>query len=137
LSGYCWVWFSKSFYNCTKVLWMSMDNWALSNIGSVMVLKILTWSWTQLMLSFFIAVLFKIVSDCSFVPDFVWFCLRIEGPRNVFGSWNSWVCDLSVNPLVIRIASRSDHSISEGSYKVFWTSRFTIFPVNGTSWRSS
>ena len=137
LSGYSWVWFSKPLYNCAKVLRVSMDNGALSNVWSVMVLEILTWSWTQLMLSFFIAVLFKIISNGSFILYFVWFCLRVEGPWNVFGSRNSWVCDLSINSLVIRVASRSHHSISERFNKVFRTCRFTIFPVNCTSWRSS
>lgn len=137
LRGYSRVWLPESLYYSTEVLRMPMDDWTLSNIWSVVVLKILSRAWTQLMLSVFITILFEVVSNCAFVLDYRWFCLWVECPWNVLCPWNGWVCDFPIDSLVVCVATGGDHSFGECFHKHVGSLGSTIFPVNGSSGWSS
>ena len=127
---------SKPFNNGSKVLWMSVDNWALADVGRVVVFEVLTGPWAQLMLLLFVTILFKIIFDWyrSIMLFLRWSILWIECPRNMLGSWNCWICDFPVYGLCVVVAARGNNALSKGFSKVIWTCWLAVLPVDGTSW---
>lgn len=134
LSGDCWMRILESFNNCTEILWMSMNNWTLSDIWSVMMLQIATWSRANLKWIFFIAILLEIISNWPFILYWFWLCLWIKRPRYMFSSWNGRVSNASLNSLFIRITAWSYYFISECFNEILCSNGFAVFPVDRASW---
>ena len=134
LSGLSWMRFLESFNNCSEILWMSMNNWTLTNIWCMVMFQIASWSWSNFKWILFITILLKIISDRTFILDCFRFILRVKCSWNMFSSWNSWISNTSLNSLFIRITSWTYNFVCECFNKILSTNRFAIFPVYSTSW---
>ena len=124
---------TESSYSWTKVLWVFMKDWVLAESSCVEWLQVVSWTWRNVLLFFFIHH-FKISWALSFSAK-----LLFEADRRAL-SISSWYCGViycSIDCLLWVICSRTDVSLIVSFCKIVYSLRSTVWPFDSTSGRRS